>query len=87
MRRLAVLGLVFLLACQVQLSEDAARGLAMGSACTAEGSLAGEGYYNPNSRTWWFDINATVSGCSPACVVHENRSVEINWRCAGLLPE
>ena len=46
-----------------------------------------DGYYNDNSKTWWFDanLNATKPGCNPACVVSEiTKTAEINWRCTGL---
>lgn len=43
-------------------------------------------FCNKITGTYWFNLNITKPGCSPACVVNvENRSVEINWRCTGLL--
>lgn len=57
------------------------------SDCIKGGESVEPGYYNPNSKTWWFDANLNVSkeGCNPACVVSEDGSVEINWRCTGLM--
>lgn len=55
--------------------------------CGAIGNLSGEMTYNPNSRTYWIDIDTTKQGCSPACVVwEENLTAEVNWRCTGLIP-
>jgi len=51
------------------------------------GESLAPGYYNENSKTWWFDanLNATQAGCNPACVVSEDTGqAEINWRCTGL---
>ncbi len=56
--------------------------------CVKSGEALGEGMYNPNSKTWWFDanLNSTPEGCNPACVVsEETRDAEINWRCTGLI--
>jgi len=50
-----------------------------------EGTVSDQGFFNPNSRTWWFDIAADKPGCSPACVVAEDGSAEVNWRCTGLI--
>jgi len=62
--------------------------IAKSSDCTAEGSLDEDVHsYNPNSKTWWININADKPGCSPACVVYENGTAEINWRCTGLLQQ
>lgn len=58
--------------------------------CIKGGESLAPGYYNENSKTWWFDanLNATKPGCNPACVVSEDtKTAEINWRCTGLLPE
>jgi hypothetical protein len=55
--------------------------------CIKGGEALGEGLYNPNSKTWWFDanLNATREGCNPACVVsEETKTAEINWCCTGL---
>ena len=43
--------------------------------------------YNENSKTYWFsltDANGNYQGCSPACVVFENLTAEVNYRCTGL---
>ena len=56
--------------------------------CVKGGETLTSGYYNENSRTWWFDanLNSTKPGCNPACVVsEETKTAEINWRCTGLL--
>lgn len=60
--------------------------------CTMVGIPANTATYNNNSKTWWVDLERMPElendGCSPACVVHEeNKTVEVNWRCTGLLPE
>lgn len=56
--------------------------------CIKGGESLAPGYYNENSKTWWFDanLNATQPGCNPACVVSEDtKTAEINWRCTGLV--
>ena len=71
------------------LSESQAREIAE-STCIKGGESLTPGYYNNNSRTWWFDanLNATQEGCNPACVVSEEMSsAEINWRCTGLISQ
>ena len=58
--------------------------------CIKGGESLAPGYYNENSKTWWFDanLNSTKPGCNPACVVSaETRTAEINWRCTGLILE
>ncbi|MBP9749903.1 MAG: carboxypeptidase regulatory-like domain-containing protein [Candidatus Pacebacteria bacterium] len=70
------------------LTEAAAQSIAEQS-CIKGGEALGEGTYNPNSKTWWFDanLNATQPGCNPACVVsEETKQAEINWRCTGAIP-
>jgi putative hemolysin len=71
-----------------KLSETQARTIATSaSACTQVGQLkASSGTYNPNSKTWWFDLAGDKPGCSPACVVSEDGSAEVNWRCTGAIP-
>lgn len=69
------------------LSESQARVIAE-STCIKGGESLSPGYYNENSKTWWFDanLNATKEGCNPACVVsEESKTAEINWRCTGLI--
>ncbi len=56
--------------------------------CIKGGESLVPGYYNENSKTWWFDanLNTTKEGCNPACVVsEETKKAEINWRCTGLI--
>jgi hypothetical protein len=70
-----------------KLTESAARTIAE-QTCIKGGEALASGWYNENSKTWWFDanLNATKPGCNPACVVDENtKTAEINWRCTGLL--
>lgn len=70
------------------LTEAEARTIAQQTCIKGAESLALGGIYNENSKTWWFDanLNATQSGCHPACVVwEETKTAEINWRCTGLI--
>jgi hypothetical protein len=65
--------------------------LAENSDCTEKGDLAGTGTYNPNSKTWWIDLDMRPEfrkdSCNPACVIfEETRKIELNWRCTGALP-
>ncbi|MFA5954643.1 MAG: hypothetical protein WC817_03860 [Patescibacteria group bacterium] len=72
----------------VTISEAEAKDIAE-KTCIKGGESLTSGYYNENSKTWWFDanLNATQKGCNPACVVsEETRTAEINWRCTGLVP-
>ncbi|MDD5376828.1 MAG: hypothetical protein PHH16_01800 [Candidatus Gracilibacteria bacterium] len=72
---------------QVRLTEPEARSIAE-KICIKGGESLTPGYYNENSKTWWFDanLNATQPGCNPACVVSEDtKTAEINWRCTGLV--
>lgn len=69
------------------LSEAEARVIAE-KTCIKGGETLAPGYYNENSKTWWFDanLNSTKPGCNPACVVSaETKTAEINWRCTGLI--
>ena len=70
------------------ISEAQARQVAE-SECIGEGESVSRGYFNEYSRTWWFDatLKDAKEGCHPACVVREDGSWEINWRCTGLIPE
>ncbi len=57
--------------------------------CTGVGEPEETGSYNPNSRTWWFNLvreeEVDTDGCAPACVVwEETGEIEVNWRCTGL---
>jgi|GEM_PF-903727 len=68
------------------MSELEAREIASGTKeCTDVGMLTSISMYNENSRTWWIDLNSTTQGCSPACVVSQDKSAEVNWRCTGLM--
>ncbi len=72
---------------QSMMTEAEARVIAE-QGCIKGGESLSPGYYNPNSKTWWFDanLNATQEGCNPACVVSEETGqTEINWRCTGLI--
>jgi hypothetical protein len=61
--------------------------IAQQSACTTVGPLTDNATYNPNSQTWWIDLDADKPGCAPACVISAvDKTAEVNWRCAGLLP-
>lgn len=74
---------------ELKLSEGEARTIAEQNCIKGGESLAGDGSYNENSRTWWFDanLNSTQEGCRPACVVSEDKTAEINWRCTGLIQD
>ncbi|MDD1676004.1 MAG: hypothetical protein LUQ17_04875, partial [Methanomicrobiales archaeon] len=70
------------------LTRDQAYEIARNSTCLVEGNLTENAFYNPNSRTWWIDLELKTprTGCNPACVVEETTHiVEINWRCTGLM--
>ena len=72
---------------QSAMTESQARVIAE-KTCIKGGEALASGYYNSNSKTWWFDanLNSTKEGCNPACVVSEETSqAEINWRCTGAL--
>ncbi|MCX6695283.1 MAG: Kazal-type serine protease inhibitor family protein [Candidatus Altiarchaeota archaeon] len=71
----------------VTLTAEEAASIAAASDCTAEGTLTNNTYYNENTKTWWIDLEANKTGCSPACVIdEESKTAEINWRCTGLIP-
>jgi hypothetical protein len=69
------------------LSESQARMIAE-ETCIKGGESLDSGYYNGNSKTWWFDANLNSVNnklCNPACVVsEETKNAEINYRCTGL---
>lgn len=72
---------------QPAITANEALAVAQNSVCVKDGitiNEAGEIFYNPNSKTWWFDLKANKEGCSPACVVAADKTAEINWRCTGL---
>jgi putative hemolysin len=61
-----------------------AQQIASQSDCMQVGRTKNTGVYNPNSNTWWIDLDATARGCNPACVVDvATRTAEVNWRCTG----
>lgn len=71
------------------MAESQARQIAEKS-CIKGGEALGEGFFNENTGTWWFNanLNATQPGCSPACVVSEKtQTAELNWRCTGAIPD
>lgn len=70
------------------LSFEQALAIASVSECADKGTFGTEYIYNPNSRTWWIDIDMDAPGCSPACVISEDtKTAEINWRCTGLVQD
>lgn len=70
------------------MTEVEARAIAEQSACTEVGALKETASFNPLTGTWWIDLAADKPGCAPACVVDVAiKTVEVNWRCTGLLPE
>lgn len=70
--------------CQMTVAD--ALSIARASSCMDAGDISDvDPVYNENSKTWWLGIQITQPGCSPACVVYENRTAEINWRCTGLI--
>ena len=69
------------------ISEKEARSIAENSECVADGKLKDTATYNENSKTWWIDLEIEKPGCNPACVIYEDKSVEINWRCTGLIKD
>jgi len=56
------------------------------TSCLSVGNLTNVSIYNNNTNTWWIDLDAVKPGCAPACVINENLSGEVNWRCTGLIP-
>ena len=68
------------------LTETQATKIAQKSCIKVGEIITSPGTYNQNTKTWWFDVQlkSTPEGCHPACVVKEDKSVEINWRCTGL---
>lgn len=74
--------------CGSRMTYKRAADIAINSSCATVGNLTGEPSYNNNTRTWWFNLDATKPGCAPACVVYEdNNSAEVNWRCTGVYPK
>ncbi len=69
------------------MSEKKARSIAETSECVSNGILKDIAIYNESTKTWWIDLDIDKPGCNPACVVSEDESAEINWRCTGLIEE
>ncbi len=64
----------------LQIAED--------SECGQEGSIKDTYMCNPDTGTWWIDLEIEKEGCNPACVVDiDDKTAEINWRCTGVIPE
>jgi hypothetical protein len=70
------------------MTREQAYAFARNGTCAQEGNLTENAFYNPNSRTWWIDLEPFIPHplCNPACVIYENGSTEVNWRCTGLVP-
>ena len=83
---IAMLFLTFGCVSEQKMTIEQAREIALKSKCMDVGNLTSESFYNDNSKTWWFGLDMLKPGCSPACVVFENKSTEVNWRCTGLIP-
>lgn len=61
-----------------------AKQIASQSTCMQSGTLKDTAVYNPNSNTWWIDLDANAPGCNPACIVSvATNTAEVNWRCTG----
>ena len=69
----------------VDITEEEAIEIAESSDCIEAGNLTDRTMYNNNSMTWWIDLDTEKEGCAPACVVHNNGTAEVNWRCTGLI--
>ena len=66
---------------------DEAKEIAAHSECAQIGTLTDNAFYNDSTGTWWIDLAADKPNCNPACVVHaSDKTVEVNWRCTGLIP-
>jgi hypothetical protein len=70
-----------------RLSYQEAVEIAQNSECLEQGQLKETRFCNEDTGTWWIDLDIGKPGCMPACVVHvSDKTVEINWRCTGVLP-
>ncbi len=67
------------------LTEEQARSIAETSDCVVDGPLKDNAMYNEYTKTWWIDLDIDKPGCLPACVISEDQSAEINWRCTGVI--
>jgi len=71
-----------------QMTIEEALQIAEDSECGQEGSIKDTYMCNPDTGTWWIDLEIEKEGCSPACVVKiDDRTAEINWRCTGVIQE
>jgi len=70
-----------------KLTLQEANQIAQNSECVKEGKILETNLYNPNSKTYWFNLDVNKSGCNPACVVYEDKRTEINYRCTGLISD
>lgn len=70
-----------------QMTEEQARAIATRSdACTQVGQLTEKAVFNPNSQTWWIDLDGAKQSCNPACAVGPDGTADVNWRCTGMVP-
>jgi hypothetical protein len=70
-----------------RLSYQEAVEIAQDSECLEQGHLKETRFCNPDTGTWWIDLDIDKPGCNPACVVNvSDRTAEINWRCTGAQP-
>jgi hypothetical protein len=70
------------------MTREQAYAFARNGTCASNGTLTENAFYNPNSRTWWIDLDPFTPNplCNPACVIFENSTTEVNWRCTGAIP-
>jgi len=73
---------------RTQMTYEEAAAIAEAGLCTDQGPLKETHTCNGTTGTWWIDLDIDRPGCAPACVINiVDETVEINWRCAGALPE
>ncbi|NQT73951.1 MAG: hypothetical protein HQ553_14480 [Chloroflexi bacterium] len=71
-----------------QMTIEEALQIAQDSECGKDGTIKSTYMCNPDTGTWWIDLEIEKEGCNPACVVEiDDRTAEINWRCTGVIPE
>ena len=73
----------------IEMSIDEALAIALASDCVQQGNLTTHYFCNSETGTWWIDLDVPDPGlCNPACVVDMgSNTVEVNWRCTGLIEE
>src|SRR5271157_2762986 len=71
--------------CEGNLTDTNVLSIAQNSSCVNAGNLSDQISFNNYTDTYWIDISGNVSGCNPACVVFENGTAEVNWRCTGVI--